>query len=53
MNEQYYNYMKAVETLGKRINELELDLWLRTEEIKDLKAKLEEAERAGKENGTN
>ena len=44
MNEQYY--MKAIETLGKRINELELDLWLRTEENKGLKEKLEEAKKA-------
>lgn len=51
MSETYY--MKAVETLGKRIADLELDLWIRDEEIKGLKAKLEEAERAGKANGQN
>lgn len=50
MNEQHY--LKAIETLGKRIEELELDLWLRSEELKGVRAKLEDAERAGKANVT-
>lgn len=49
MSEQHY--MKAIETLGKRIGELETDLFLKDFQIKDLQQKLNEAERAGKENG--
>lgn len=42
MNE---NYMKVIEALGRRISELETDVMLRDYEIKNLKEKLEDAEK--------
>ena len=52
MNEQQH-YLKAIETLGAKIAELETDLMIKDFELKDLKKKLEDAERAWEENGKN